>query len=248
MAKTKATPRIRTPDERLAEGTLEGNIFLALSPQRPRVEVLSASSSFSSAETSLSSSSDGASADSSFGGSSCRSSLGEASTSSSTQAEPNALGRVVLKKRGRTLTRTVPKVMAKGLVFPDTPFRSNLQDGPGTHFPNPKVVPSLKRMALEKKYLLFAGYSFVIPEPDATVNKPPSNCIVIYRVAFNYGVRFPLHPVNVEIFEKIRARSYVDCAHILTQHMLLHSDVQAAPPYVYRLGFQPGPHHLKSSQ
>jgi len=110
----------------------------------------------------------------------------------------------VLKKRGRTPARTVPKVVAKGLVFPWACSRSGPQDRPGTHFPNLKVVPSLKRMAFEKKYLLPAGYSFVISKVDAIINKPPLNCIAIYRVAFNYDVRFPLHPVIVEILRKFK--------------------------------------------
>jgi len=58
------------------------------------------------------------------------------------------------------------------------------------NFPNPKDIPSLKRMALENKYLFPVGYSFIIPEADATVNEPPPNCITIYRVAFNYGGGF----------------------------------------------------------
>ena len=43
---------------------------------------------------------------------------------------------------------------------------------------------------------------FVIPKTDATVNEPPPNCIMIYQVAFNYDVRFPLHPMIMEILRK----------------------------------------------
>ncbi|KAJ8425255.1 hypothetical protein Cgig2_015862 [Carnegiea gigantea] len=83
MAKTKFTPRIKTPDELLAEGTTEGNFYSALGSQRLGAEVLSTSSSSSSVGTSASSSSDGASISSSSDGSSASSSSDEASTSSS---------------------------------------------------------------------------------------------------------------------------------------------------------------------
>lgn len=92
--------------------------------------------------------------------------------------------------------------MAEGTVFPRAPSRSDLQDGPSSHFPNPRVMRTLKRLVLEKKYLLLVGYKFNIPDPNATVNKPPPGCIVIYRAAFSYGLRFPLHKVIVEILNK----------------------------------------------
>ncbi|KAJ8428790.1 hypothetical protein Cgig2_009975 [Carnegiea gigantea] len=76
------------------------------------------------------------------------------------------------------------------------------RDGPGSHVPDPKVVPTLKRMALEKQYLLPAGYTFVILEANATVNEPPAKCIVVYRMALNYGHRFPLQPASEEILNK----------------------------------------------
>ncbi|KAJ8419343.1 hypothetical protein Cgig2_003520 [Carnegiea gigantea] len=52
-----------------------------------------------------------------------------------------------------------------------------VEDGPGSRFPDPKAVTKLKRSVLEKQYLLPAEYSFVIPEPDATMNEPPAKCI-----------------------------------------------------------------------
>ena len=73
---------------------------------------------------------------------------------------------------------------------------------PSTHFPNPKVMPCPKRTALEKKYLLPAGYSFIIPEADAMANELPNKCIAIYRATFNHGVRFPLYLGIVEILNK----------------------------------------------
>ncbi|KAJ8436467.1 hypothetical protein Cgig2_000452 [Carnegiea gigantea] len=109
MAKTKSTPRIRTPNDLLAEGTLEGNIRSTASLLKPRVEVLPAHSSSSSTGT-FPSSSDEASANSSDDGSSSRSSSCKALTSSSMQAGPMAPGRAVLKKRGRTTTELVPEV------------------------------------------------------------------------------------------------------------------------------------------
>ena len=92
--------------------------------------------------------------------------------------------------------------MAEGMVFPRAPACSDIQDGPSTHFPNPKVVASLKRLVLEEQHLVPAGYRFVLPEADSIVNKPPSKCIVMYQAAFSYGVGFPLHPVIVDILNK----------------------------------------------
>jgi len=63
-------------------------------------------------------------------------------------------------------------------------------------------MASLKRPTLEDKYLLLAGYRFVLPEAHAAVNKPPANCVVIYRAAFTYDLRFLLYPVNVDILNK----------------------------------------------
>jgi len=56
----------------------------------------------------------------------------------------------------------VTEIVAEGPEFPGAPTRLNPQDGPGSHFPDPKVVSTLKRLALEKQYLLSIGYSFVI--------------------------------------------------------------------------------------
>ena len=63
----------------------------------------------------------------------------------------------------------------------------NIQDRPSTHFPNPKVVSTLKGPALEKKYRFLAGYKFIIPNIDVTVNKSPSKCIAIYQATFSDG-------------------------------------------------------------
>ena len=89
--------------------------------------------------------------------------------------------------------------MAEGPEFSGPPALSDPHDGSGSHFPNLKAVPTLKRIALEKKYLLPAGCTFIISEADVTINKPPANCIVIYHAALNYGLRFALHPVIEDI-------------------------------------------------
>jgi len=60
-------------------------------------------------------------------------------------------------------------------------------------------VRTLKRPTLEDKYLLPVVYKFIIPDPEAIANKPASKCIAIYRAAFSYDVRFPLHPIIMEI-------------------------------------------------
>ncbi|KAJ8435521.1 hypothetical protein Cgig2_032108 [Carnegiea gigantea] len=85
----------------------------------------------------------------------------------------------VLKKRGCSPVGLVLEIVAEGNEFPGAPAHSDPQDGPGSHFPNPKVVSTLKRMTFEKKYLLPAGYTFVIPELGATVNEPPTKCIAV---------------------------------------------------------------------
>ena len=42
----------------------------------------------------------------------------------------------------------------------------------------------------------------MVPEADATMNKPPAKCIAMYRAAFTYDMRFLLHPVIVDILNK----------------------------------------------
>jgi len=83
------------------------------------------------------------------------------------------LGKSVLKRKGRTPVGLVPEIVAEEAEFLGAPSRSDPQDGPDSHFPDPKVVPTLKRTILEKQYLLPAGYTFVMPEADATVNDRP---------------------------------------------------------------------------
>jgi len=96
----------------------------------------------------------------------------------------------------------VTEIVTEGSEYPEAPARSDPQNGPGSHFSDPKAVTKLKRSALEMQYLLPIEYSFGIPEPDATVNESPAKCIGVYRVALNYGLRFPLHPVIREILNK----------------------------------------------
>jgi len=69
----------------------------------------------------------------------------------------------------------VTEIVTEGSEFLRAPTRLDSQDGSGSHFPDLKAVSKLKRSALEKQYLLPAEYSFVIPEPDATVNEPPAS-------------------------------------------------------------------------
>jgi len=88
----------------------------------------------------------------------------------------------------------VTEIVAEGSEFFGAPTRSDPQDDPRSHFPDPKPVTKLKMLAFEKKYLLPAEYSFVIPEPSATMNEAPAKCIAVYRVALNYGSIFPCIP------------------------------------------------------
>ena len=85
----------------------------------------------------------------------------------------------MLKRKGRM--PAITEIVAKGLELPGAPTHLDMQDGSGSHFPNPKVNTKLKRSALEKKYLLPAEYSFVITEADAAMNEPPAKCIAVYR-------------------------------------------------------------------
>ena len=38
-----------------------------------------------------------------------------------------------------------------------------------------------------------SGYSFVVPDNEATILSPPKNHFVIYKLALDAGLRFPLH-------------------------------------------------------
>ncbi|KAJ8436718.1 hypothetical protein Cgig2_027389 [Carnegiea gigantea] len=107
----------------------------------------------------------------------------------------------------------IPEILSEGPEFPGAPARSDPQDGPGINSPNPKVVPTLKRTTLEKKYLIPAGYSFVILEANATVNKLPAKCIAVYRAALNYDLRCPLHLVIKDILNKYELALRRSCLH-----------------------------------
>ncbi|KAJ8424180.1 hypothetical protein Cgig2_015914 [Carnegiea gigantea] len=190
MAKTKSTPCIRLLDELLAEGT-QGNPCLAPPQSNPEAEVASTSSRASSGMGSSGSST------SPFSRSSSSERASTSSSSSKASLEPS---KSVLKRKGRT--PAVTEIVAEGLEFPGAPTCLDPQDGPGSHFPDPKVVTKLKRSALKTQYLLPAEYSFVIPEADATMNESPAKCIAVYRAALNYGLHFPLHPMITEILNK----------------------------------------------
>jgi len=113
----------------------------------------------------------------------------------------------MLKKRRRACEEPVQEAVADGTGFPGAPVCLDIQNGSGTYFPNPKVVGYLKRPTLEEKHLLLARYRFVLPEADATMNRPSANCMVMYRAAFTYSVRFSLHPVMVDILNKYNLAS-----------------------------------------
>jgi len=188
MVKTKSTACIRSLDELLAEAT-QGNACSVLSSSKPVAEVASTST----LRRDISHSSNGSSRHSSLEG---------ASTSSSSGEGPSTLRRSILKKRGRSSVGLIPEIVAKGAKFPGAPACSDPQDGADSQFPDLKVIPTLKKTALEKKYLLPTGYTFIVPKADAIVNEPPAKCIAVYRATLNYGLRFPLHPVIENILTK----------------------------------------------
>ncbi|KAJ8434211.1 hypothetical protein Cgig2_015700 [Carnegiea gigantea] len=72
-----------------------------------------------------------------------------------------APGKSVLKRKGRSLVRLVPKIVAEGPEFPTAPTRLDPQDGLGSHLPDRKVVLTLKRTALEKQCLMPVGPGFM---------------------------------------------------------------------------------------
>ncbi|KAJ8439983.1 hypothetical protein Cgig2_008366 [Carnegiea gigantea] len=74
-------------------------------------------------------------------------------------------------KRERSQGDPSREVVAEGMLFLSAPDCYDPLDGPTTHFPNPKVVRSLKRPALEGRCLLPAGYKFTTLDADVTVNK-----------------------------------------------------------------------------
>jgi len=76
-------------------------------------------------------------------------------------------------RRGCARKEPVLEVLAEGTVFLGALVWSDPQDGPSTHFPNPKVMGILKRSSLEEKYLLPARYKFVSSDADAAINKSP---------------------------------------------------------------------------
>ncbi|KAJ8420759.1 hypothetical protein Cgig2_030935 [Carnegiea gigantea] len=191
MAKMKSTPRVKTLDELLAEG-MQGNPCSTPSPPNPAAKVASTITSSSSEGTSSSTSDV----------SSRRSSSEEVLTSSSSHEGPPTLGKLVRKRKGHAPSEPIPEIVAEGTEYPGAPILSDPQESPSSHFPDPKVVPTLKRTSLEKEYLLPAGYNFVIPKADAIVNGSTAKSIAVYCAALNCGLRFPLHPVIVDILTK----------------------------------------------
>ncbi|KAJ8451405.1 hypothetical protein Cgig2_017796 [Carnegiea gigantea] len=133
-------------------------------------------------------------------GHSSRSSFSDGASTSASPPPSLRPGSSVPKRKDRA--PRVNEIVTEGSEFPEAPTRLDPQDGLGSHFPDPKAVAKLKRLALEKQHLLPAEYSFIIHEPDATVNEPPAKCIAAYRVVLSYDIRFPLHPVIREILNK----------------------------------------------
>ena len=81
---------------------------------------------------------------------------------------------LVLSTNKREQGKSMPsEVVAIDTVFPGMPTHLDPSDGLGSHFPNPKVVEILKRLALEEKYLLPSDYKLGIPNPNATINRLP---------------------------------------------------------------------------
>ncbi|KAJ8431148.1 hypothetical protein Cgig2_026745 [Carnegiea gigantea] len=118
MAKTKSTPRIRSPDELLVEGT-QGNPCSAPSSSKSGAKVASTSTSSISGETSSSSSSHSSSRHPSSEG---------ASISSSSHKGHSAPSKSVLKRKCHLRVGLVPEIVADGPEFLGAPTRSDPQD------------------------------------------------------------------------------------------------------------------------
>ncbi|KAJ8451345.1 hypothetical protein Cgig2_014117 [Carnegiea gigantea] len=158
MTKTKSPTRIRSPAELLAEGT-HGNPCSAPSSSKPGAEVASTSSSSTS---------------------------GRPAPPLLTARRYGLRLRASRYLREKVFAcRTGSRDCCGGTRLSKGPNRPDPQDGSGSHFSDPKVVPTLKRTPLEKQYLLPAGYTFAIPKADATVNESPAKCIAVYHMALN---------------------------------------------------------------
>ncbi|KAJ8422440.1 hypothetical protein Cgig2_019157 [Carnegiea gigantea] len=151
----------------------------------------------------------------------CSSSEG-VSTSSSYHEALSAPAKSVLKRKGHSPVGLVLEIVAEGQEFLRVVTRSDPQDGQASHFLDPKVIPILKRTALEKQYLLPAAYTFVIPKADATVNESLAKCVAVYHAALNYDLRFPLHPVIEEILNKYKLAPAQIVRTSWAQHLRFH--------------------------
>jgi len=79
-------------------------------------------------------------------------------------------------------------VMAVGNAYPEAPAHSDPTDVPGSHFLNSKIISQVNQKELEKQYLFVSDYEVVLPNPDAVMKAPPSDCIAVYRATFNHGM------------------------------------------------------------
>ncbi|KAJ8428663.1 hypothetical protein Cgig2_006284 [Carnegiea gigantea] len=115
MAKTKSTPMMTSPDELLAEDTIESNPLSVPMSSGPAAEVVSKNTSSSSDSTPFYSSD----------GPPRTSSSEEASTSSSPYDGPVTPGRSVLKKRGHAPVESIAEIVAERPEFPEALTRTN---------------------------------------------------------------------------------------------------------------------------
>ena len=77
-------------------------------------------------------------------------------------------------------------------VLSEGPARSNLEDGPGTHYIDPSFRDELRKIVnFEVKFSFRQNYRVIIPNPTDTVDNPPPGCVAVYLEALQLGLRFP---------------------------------------------------------
>ena len=79
---------------------------------------------------------------------------------------------------------------------------SDPEDGPGSHYTNPLFRKELKKVIdFELKCSLGRNYRVFTTSETDTIDNPLSRCIDVYLEALEYGLRFPLPKIMMEILQ-----------------------------------------------
>jgi len=80
------------------------------------------------------------------------------------------------------------------------PARSNLEDGPDSHYISPLFHKEFKKVIdFKLKYFFRRNYRVLIPSEIKTVDNPPPGCIGVYLEALQYGLWFFLPKIVMKI-------------------------------------------------